>query len=340
MGGFVSGIGGALGFKKSGAQKGAEQAQSLWGGLNAPDLTKLRLKSMGPSAMNRVTSDARAVGAQNTALDTLKGFATQNGLSSSDMAGMQQATNAANINEQGNQEAILQNARARGLSGSGNSLAAMLGSQQGSTNRLSNMGTGLMAGADERRMSAANSLGSLGTSVEGQRFGEKSQKASANDMINQYNNSLANQSIMYNTTQLPQQNFENKKSIVTGQANAALGKGAADTEREKNALSGGIMTGGLLFSDRDLKKDIKKADVKELLDTVSASEYEYKDKKHGEGKFAGPMAQELEKTEVGRSAVMDTPEGKMVHGGRVAMLALASAKDLHERIKKLEKKND
>lgn len=112
----------------------------------------------------------------------------------------------------------------------------------------------------------------------------------------------------------------------------------------KNLLGQGLQAGGSIaaaaMSDENAKKKIKSADssIKEFLSALSASEYEYKDKKHGNGKFVSPMAQELEKTELGKSMVMDTDEGKMVDYARGFGAMLAAQAHLNKRLEKMEKR--
>lgn len=84
--------------------------------------------------------------------------------------------------------------------------------------------------------------------------------------------------------------------------------------------------------------------VKELLDTAQAHDYEYKDQYKdlpgaGEGRFVSPMAQELQKTELGKSMVKEGPDGKlMVDYGKGFGTILAAQAYLNERLNELEAK--
>jgi phage gp37-like protein len=94
------------------------------------------------------------------------------------------------------------------------------------------------------------------------------------------------------------------------------------------------------FSDENLKHDIKPADNKiyQLLDKLNAHEYEY-DKEVGEkGKHISVMAQELEKSELGKPSVGEHKLGKTVDYEKLAPVQLAGLASLHKRIQKLEKK--
>lgn len=94
------------------------------------------------------------------------------------------------------------------------------------------------------------------------------------------------------------------------------------------------------MSDERVKTSVEPGGkpVRSFLDALGAHEYEYKNPKHGQGRFVSPMAQELEATDLGKSAVVDTPEGKAVDYGRIAAVQLAATADIHHRLKALEEK--
>lgn len=124
--------------------------------------------------------------------------------------------------------------------------------------------------------------------------------------------------------------------------NAGISQGNADSV---NKTTGGFIGGAgsiLAASDENLKKNIKPAgkEVQSFLDALEAHKYSYKDPaKDGEGEYVSPMAQDLEKTPMGDSMVIDTPRGKMVDYGRGFGAVLAAQAELNKRLKSLEKKN-
>lgn len=93
-------------------------------------------------------------------------------------------------------------------------------------------------------------------------------------------------------------------------------------------------------SDENMKKDIKPGDkeIASFLDAMKAHSYKYKDEKHGEGKKVSPMAQELEKTSLGKSMVKEGPDGKMVDYGAGFGAMMAAMASLNQRTKELEGK--
>lgn len=92
-------------------------------------------------------------------------------------------------------------------------------------------------------------------------------------------------------------------------------------------------------SDGKAKKDKKEGDPNSFLDALSAYTYRYKEPEkpmRGEGVQYGIMAQDLEKTPIGKSMVMDTPEGKVVNYAKAGGAMLATAASLNDRMKELE----
>lgn len=129
--------------------------------------------------------------------------------------------------------------------------------------------------------------------------------------------------------------------------NAALGtegmrqRGAeAGADRQSNMLGGlgQAATMGLLLSDRRAKTGISdgRGAAREMLDKIEPSSYSYKDQSNGSGRHLSPMAQDLEKSEAGRSMVMNTPQGKMVDYGKGFGAILAAQADLNERLSQIE----
>lgn len=94
------------------------------------------------------------------------------------------------------------------------------------------------------------------------------------------------------------------------------------------------------MSDIKSKKDIKPANKKldDFLDHITGYSYQYKDSKHGVGEHISPMAQDIEKSALGRSMVHPTTEGKMVDYGHHMGTMLAAMGQLNSRLKKIEGK--
>lgn len=95
-----------------------------------------------------------------------------------------------------------------------------------------------------------------------------------------------------------------------------------------------------MASDERLKKDVTDArsEIDAVLDALSPKSYSYKDEKHGKGRRAGIMAQDLERAPAGKRVVEERPDGKMLDVNKALSLALASSARLNERVRKLEGK--
>ena len=104
----------------------------------------------------------------------------------------------------------------------------------------------------------------------------------------------------------------------------------------------GFLAGG--FSDRKLKKKVRSAkprasakEIDQLLKNLKAYNYEYKNSKYGSGRRLGVMAQDLEKTRLGKKIVVDTPVGKAIDIGKGLGLAFATQAHLNKRFKNKNK---
>ena len=100
----------------------------------------------------------------------------------------------------------------------------------------------------------------------------------------------------------------------------------------------GALGAAFIASDKRLKKKIKPGGdkMKAFLDALNVHDYEYKDKKHGKGRQVSVMAQELEKSDIGKQFVVETKIGKMVDYGKGFAAILASQAHLNKRLNALE----
>jgi hypothetical protein len=138
---------------------------------------------------------------------------------------------------------------------------------------------------------------------------------------------------------------QDEAAAASARQGALTGYGAGNSgAAEKNNVdkySGAIIGGlGAIFSDRRLKTEIKDgtSTARSALKGLGAHSFKYKDEdKHGKGERVGIMAQDLEKAGL-KHAVIDTPSGKMVHGGHLAAALAAMMPGLDKRIGKLEGK--
>jgi hypothetical protein len=121
------------------------------------------------------------------------------------------------------------------------------------------------------------------------------------------------------------------------QSNAANQTSASNANSQKQGLFGqvaGAAAGvGALFSDRNLKEDVRPAgSISDSLAKIKAYNYKYKG---GSKPEAGVMAQDLEKTKAAPS-VYETRQGKVVDTGRLTTINTAAIGEQGRRIKQIE----
>ncbi len=99
------------------------------------------------------------------------------------------------------------------------------------------------------------------------------------------------------------------------------------------------------ISDEDLKTDIDydPKDLQKFMDRIKPAAYNYKEEVKdsplgSKNRELGVMAQDLEKSKMGKEAVHDTPAGKVVDYDNLEPKMLASIAALNKRLKELENK--
>ena len=117
---------------------------------------------------------------------------SQTGLSAIDRAALTEIQNEIAMQERGQRESILQNMAQRGMSGSGQELAAQLQSSQAASQLASQQGLQQAAQAQRARVDALSNLSNMATGIESTDFQRQAQKAQAQDVINQFNTQNTN----------------------------------------------------------------------------------------------------------------------------------------------------
>jgi len=188
-----------------------------------------------------------------------------------------------------------------------------------------------MQSAQTRMQEQMNAQGQLGNVLNQGRGGDISLASNQADLQAKQNalNVQANTSAQ----QLQEQQWgqQNAINMQARQGNSAIGAAG---------LGGlGSMMSSMFSSDKNMKKDIEPADgkAKEFLDALSSYMFRYKGESEDTDKHAGVMAQDLEKSEVGKNMVVDTPKGKMVDFAKGLPAMLASMTMLNDRISDMEK---
>lgn len=210
-------------------------------------------------------------------------------------------------------------------------LATRMIAQQGGAAKQAAAGQAATLQA-QQQLAAQQNLANL----SGQQIGQQAGATNAYDQSAQNNQGLLLGAIG---------NYQNAGAGVINSSNQVQSQIAIQNAKAQQGLFGGLLGGaGSILSDENVKTDIKSADgkIKDFLDQLGAHQYKYKESVEGKpgaapGKHTGPMAQELEKSELGKEMVVDTPDGKGVDFARGLSTILAAQAQLNKRLEAVEK---
>lgn len=121
---------------------------------------------------------------------------------------------------------------------------------------------------------------------------------------------------------------------MSAEAGVSSANARAQAQRE-GAVIGTLGTlGAAVFSDRKLKTNIQNSDdeIESFLGKLTANKYLYKNPSMGAGEKYGPMAQDLEKSEIGDGAVIESNQGKMVDYDELMPAMLSSLGFLNRKL--------
>lgn len=188
-----------------------EAMSRMYGRLyNDPALSELQVDG---TAFDNIQADPQAIEAQRRALAYMGEVQAGKGLTAEDRADLNRIRAQQLATEQGQRQAILQQAARRGGLTSGGTLSAQLNAQQNQANRAQQYGLDTAAQAQLRALNTAIASGQLGGSIREQSFSEAAKKAAARDMLEQFNRTMLHQQ------------FANKRSIMDRQSGLGSDRG-------------------------------------------------------------------------------------------------------------------
>lgn len=290
------------------------------------------------------------------ALGKLTEIGDNKGMTAEDRAQLNAIQNKNAMVARGAREANKQNMAARGMSGSGmEAVNSMIGDQGSATSNYMG-GTEVAANAEKRALDAITNAGNLGGNIRSQDFGEAEKKAAAADRINQFNatnkntamaaNVAAANEAKRNAVGMYDTDFEQRRKKLQGYSDTM--SGVAGKQQDAGTYTGNAIAGAAAlpfqaaaaFSDRRVKEDVAPAepDIESFLAELKPSKWEYKDpQKYGSGVKFGVMAQDMEKSPVGKQFVSKDAEGvKRIDYGAAQGTMLAILKTLADRVDELE----
>lgn len=173
---------------------------------------------MGQSAYEGISLDPEMRSAQTAQIGALERLRDEGGFNLTDRANLQKIQNDELMKERGQRGAIMQDARARGMSGSGMELMSLLGSNQAGMNRQSQRDLEIAGMAQDRALQAGGQAANLAGNVRGQDWQQEASKAAAQDAVSKFNSSMMN-----NTNQ-----FNVSNNMRAGMTNQGLRQGVAN----------------------------------------------------------------------------------------------------------------
>lgn len=138
------------------------------------------------SAYENIKISPTVLEAQGKTLSDMSRVAEE-GITASEQADLYAGESRARQHERGQREAILQQARERGVGGSGFELAAQLAAQQSGAGRQAAEGFNTQALAKQRALTALMNQGELAGRMRGQEYREGADQAQAKDAITAFN---------------------------------------------------------------------------------------------------------------------------------------------------------
>lgn len=340
-------------FESNGADKRAlERTQQLAGSVAAQPNAQMQNVGWQDSGLN-AQSRAQQQGLAQMLMQRANGqggpSAAQGMLQQGRDQAIQNALAIANSGRGGNRGFAMRQAQMAGAQAmqSAAGQAAILRAQE------QQQATGQLAGALQGMRDQDLGMRAQDIGLRGQDIGIAGNNLAANIQQNQYRNNMMSQ---LGTQQFAYDAMERDQNIQRQQymdqiraQEEAMARNYAQNQQQ-NTMTGvgaGLTALGTVagiaasMSDERVKTNIGSGakSLDQFLSSINAHEYEYKEPGkplRGEGKFVSPMAQELERTELGKSMVKDTPDGKVVDYGKGLGMYLAALADQHKRIKKLE----
>ncbi len=194
--------------------------------------------------------------------------------------------------------------------------------------------------AIERSAAARGGLGSGSTLKELTKY---SQGVASDEFYNAYNRFNADRDRRFNRLAslagigqtansqgvANNQNYANQvSSNQMGLGNAVASANIAQANRTTQLYGQGMGAAALAFSDERLKTNINpisKDDMDELRHAIKPYRFNYVSDVYGQGDWVGVMAQDLEKTKLGKTLVVEDQHGnKMIDAMKVTSLFLAT----------------
>ena len=202
----------------------------------------------------------------------------------------------------------------------------------------------------QEQATARGQMNDVLTSGRGQDIGFAGQNAAniqAGNALNAQMQQQANANNQQAQISTRGQNIQNTQNmagnVLQANQNQATALGAAyNAQAAHNQANASLVSSGIgalaMLSDKRTKEDIETADtgmMREFLSKMKPQTWRYKGQQE---QHVGPMAQDVEKSKVGKTIVRETPAGKAIDLPSASTALLAAVADLHRRIAAVEGK--
>lgn len=274
-----------------------EMSQSVdeWRKLATPDIEQMKIQLeglvqqgqmtpeeaqnvlLGQSDMNNISLDPKLKQTQMDALSSLMDISDSGGMTTMDKANLSKIQNQEMAAQRGQREAILQNAQARGMGGSGLEMMAQLQNQQDSATRQSQRDLDVAGMAQQRALDSLIQGGNMAGQIGAQDFGQQAQVAGANDAIARFNAQNQNANNQFNVSarnQAQAQNLAEKQRVADQNVNnrnqsQMNNKALIQQDFQNRATKAGGMSGSLA-NQAGMKQGQQQADTQFIGNLVGA----------------------------------------------------------------------
>lgn len=205
-------------------------------GIPLPQLEKIAATELPPSHVAALGIDPGLRQNQLDTIDALKDIAAGGGMALDDKVAQEAAMSRAAGSARRGRAGIAADLASRGQLNSGAQLQMAMNAEQQNANAARQSGMEAAASAQRRKMEALKEIGGMSGMLRDQDFGEKKAAAQAADERDVWNAGSAERA-KYHNADLPEQDFRNRLSKITGQQpgiNALSGLYSAEAQGIRN----------------------------------------------------------------------------------------------------------
>jgi hypothetical protein len=184
-------------------------------GIPLPQLPNVTPEQLGAAAQSKVYSDPALRQQEQDSLSEYGNVYNQGGLDFKSRADINELLNQAASSAQSGADSIRQHLQGTGQLGSGADIAMQMGNGQAAAQRGGEAALQTAALAEQRKMDALAAKTGLAGKMRGEDLSEKTARAQAQDARDEWNAASRSKAGYYNAG-LPQQQFQNQVTKVTG----------------------------------------------------------------------------------------------------------------------------